>query len=55
LGLTGVRGIGFGPIVDDPTPDDNAAPLVSATLAFPGGSFEANADSANDALGPQEP
>jgi len=55
LGLTGIRGIGLGQIVEDPTPDEIAPPVAGATLKFPGGAFEANADSANDALGPQAP
>jgi hypothetical protein len=55
LGLTGIRGIGLGQIVEDPTPVEIAPPVAGATLKFPGGGFEANADSANDALGPQEP
>ena len=55
LGLTKIRGIGLGPVLDQPAPNENAAPLASATLMFPGGAFEANEQSANDALGPQEP
>jgi hypothetical protein len=55
LGLTDIRGIGLGLILNDSTPDEEAAPLVGATLKFSGGTFEANADSASDALGPQEP
>jgi hypothetical protein len=55
LGLNSVRGIGLSPLLDDPTPDENAAPVGSATLEFPGGAFEANEQRANDALGPQEP
>ncbi|MFN3347420.1 hypothetical protein [Pseudorhodoplanes sp.] len=55
LGLTSVQSIGLGPILEDPAPDENAPPLAGATLTFPGGAFEANEHSANDALGPQEP
>jgi len=55
LGVTTVRSIGLGPVLDQPAPDENAAPLASATLAFPGGTFEADENSANDALGPQQP